>query len=100
MNKMDKVIQDHKDKSIQLKEVKKKLKFKTHNSVPLSTLEQLLKIETKNEVNAMHYSNYSYGIDDVAYGEAEQRKKARIELLEELIRDVKNKPLEKEKRRK
>ena len=78
MNKMDKVIKYHKDKSIQLKEVKKKLKFKTHNSVPLSTLEKLLKIETRNEVNAMHYFNYSLGVDDDAYGEAEQRKKARI----------------------
>ncbi len=100
MNKMDKIIQDHKRKSLQLKKVKKKLKFKSHNSVPLSTLEELLKFEKGNEVNASHYLNYSLGVDDNAYGEAEQRKKARIELLEDLIYRIKNKPLEKERYRK
>lgn len=100
MNKMDKIIQDHKGKSLQLKKVKKKLKFKTHNSISLSTLKELLKFEKGSEVNALHYLNYSLGVDDSAYGEAEQRKKARIELLEDLIFRIKNKPLEKEKRRK
>lgn len=100
MNQMNKIKQDHKKKSTKLKRIKKKLKNKTRNSVPLSILKELLNKEKHHEVNALHHFNSFMYIDDDSYTKAQHEREARIELLEELIRSIENKPLEKARYRK
>ena len=74
---------DHKRKSAQLRKMKKKMKRR----IPISKLEERLAQEKNSNVDWRDYRGWN-GVDDHAYGRAVGQREARIELLEELIREL------------
>ena len=76
---MEKIIENHKSKSEQVKKYKRKLK----RQIPISHLEELLKIEQTKSVHD-NFNGFD-GIDDSQYEILEMERLVRIELLEELI---------------
>ncbi|HDR7066918.1 TPA: hypothetical protein QCW42_004024 [Bacillus cereus] len=77
-----KIVQDHKKKSDIVRTLKKKLK----NRIAISKLEEMLAHEKRNDVDPNHYTGI-YEFDDEGYGKAVAKKEARIELLEDIIRN-------------
>ncbi|MFE8700926.1 hypothetical protein ACFYKX_11725 [Cytobacillus sp. FJAT-54145] len=84
----EKIKQDHTKKSNQVKRLRKKLKKKSQSSLPLSVLEDVLKREERTPID---HREYFYSGDDGAYTRDAARKEARIQLLKELINEVKRK---------
>jgi len=80
MNILDKIKNDHQNKSEQVRKLKKKLK----NRIPISKVKEMLSLEKRNEVNSNHYAGWS-NFDDEGYDRACVKREARIELLEQLI---------------
>lgn len=86
----EKVKKDHKKKSNQVKKLQRKLKNKTKNTIPLSTLKKMLLLEKQYKMDHLDY--YSWGsYDDQGYRIDQGKKEAKIELLEELIRMTESK---------
>lgn len=78
MNKEQKILLDHPKKSAQLRVLKKKLK----DSIPHRKIQKMLDFEEKFEVDLEHYR---INEDDNGFHEAEVRKRARKELMKELL---------------
>lgn len=88
MTKEQIIIRDHKLKSDKLKKAKREIKKLRKGSINVSVLERKLQHEKVNEVNSLTYMGFD-GFDDEGFVRAEARQKARIELLENLIREAK-----------
>lgn len=81
----DKIKKDHKRKSDQVKELRKSLKNKTKNTIPLAKLKDMLAKTKRYEVDARDYDGLNH-FDDAGFDRADAKRDARIELLEEIIR--------------
>lgn len=81
MNVLDRIKIDHKNKSEQLRKMEKKLK----NRIPISKVKEMLEHEKHYEVNSNNYMGWS-DFDDEGYAKACAKKEARIELLEQLVK--------------
>jgi len=84
----EKVIKNHTQKSKQVRKLKKDVKRLTANQIPLSLVKEKLDYEKKHKVDACDYQGLD-SFDDEGWGRAEARREARIQLLEELIRESK-----------
>ena len=82
------IIRDHKFKSDKLKKAKQEIKKLRKGSINVSVLERKLRYEKAKEVNSLDYMGLDE-FDDEGFGRAEARREARIELLENLIREAK-----------
>lgn len=88
MTKEQIIIRDHKFKSDKLKKAKREIKRLRKGAINLGVLEDSLRRERANKVDGrMYYGQYGY--DDNGYTRDEARREARIELLEDLIREAK-----------
>lgn len=87
MNK-DKIIEDHARKSKQVRELKKTVKRMAVNKVSIVLLKQKRALEVQKEVDARDYQGWD-NFDDEGYARAVAKREARIELLNELIREAK-----------
>lgn len=82
MSISDKIKADHQVKSKKLRRLKKKLK----NRIPISKLQEMLKHEKRYNVNPSDFTGWS-DFDDEGYTIACAKKEAKIELLEQIIKD-------------
>lgn len=80
MDYLDKLKNSHSNKSKQLKLLRKKL----GKRISVSKLEEILSVEKSISIDGGDYRTL-YGYDETGYVEDYARRKARIELLEELI---------------
>jgi hypothetical protein len=85
MELLEEIKKDHTKKSSQLKILKKKLKYKTKNAINRQYLKNLLAKETKYIIDPREYY---YSDDNEGYIKDIARKEARIELLEEILRNT------------
>lgn len=88
MTKEQIIIRDHKFKSDKLKKAKREIKRLRKGAINLGVLEDSLRRELANKVDGRLYYG-QYGYDDNGYIRDEARREARIELLEDLIREAK-----------
>lgn len=87
MNILDKIKEDHKKKSAQIRKLKKTLKYKTKTTITLEKLRYMLSQERRHVIDYKDYDGF-YGIADKGYVEDCTKREARIELLEEIIRGI------------
>lgn len=80
MDYLEKLKSNHSNKSKQLKSLRKKL----GKRISVSKLEEMLSVEKGIRLDGRDYLTL-YGHDETGYIEDSARRKARIELLEELI---------------
>ena len=88
MDTLDKIKINHKNKSNQVKYLKKKLKYKSKNTVSIAHLKDLLAREKRYTIDPREY--YFDG-DDAAYLKDYTAKEARIKLLTALIQNIEDK---------
>lgn len=88
MTKEQIIIRDHKFKSDKLKKAKREIKRLRKGAINLGVLEDSLRRELANKVDGRLYYG-QYGYDDNGYIRDEARREARIELLEDLVREAK-----------
>lgn len=84
MDVQDKIIKNHKSKSIQVKELKLKLK----KTISLGKLEAMLAAEKNYKLDGWNYQGLDE-YDHKGYDRDHAAKEAKIELLEDLIRQIK-----------
>jgi len=84
MENIDKIVEDHQNKSAKLRTLKKKMKNKMKNRIPLSKIQELLEMEQKRKVNPTDFADWDR-MDNEAYGAAVASREARIELLKEIL---------------
>lgn len=84
---LEKIKKDHKKKSNQVKRLRKKLKYKAKHTISISVLTDLLTYEQRNPIDPR---DYFYSNDGDGFVRDEATKKARVELLEELLKKAKH----------
>lgn len=87
MSNVEKIVQDHKSKSIQLKKAKRKVKQMQNETVSVHMLIRELRALESREVNHLNYQEFYY-FDDDGYMKAVAEREARISLLKQLIRST------------
>lgn len=87
MSNVEKIVQDHKSKSIQLKKAKRKVKQMQNESVSVQKLYRALRATESREINHLNYQSFNY-FDDEGYMKAVAQREARIALLKQLIRST------------
>jgi hypothetical protein len=89
MELLEEIKKDHTKKSSQLKILKKKLKHITKNTIKIQDLRNSLAKEKQYTIDPREYY---YSDDNDGYLKDIARKDARIELLEEILRNIEKKP--------
>lgn len=81
VNILDRIKKDHENKSKQLRKLKKNMKSR----IPISKIKEMLARDKQYKID---WRDYSFnGVDDNAYSSDVARREAKVELLEELIRN-------------
>lgn len=85
---LEKIKQDHKRTAGELKRVKKKLKYKTHHTISLGSLETMLQHAKAEKLDYRNYYSWGQYNDDV-FDRDNVRNEERVEFLTELIHQIK-----------